>query len=54
MAYLVVLNGTYWFQIRVPKPLVPTYGALIRQNLQTGDRSFAKQLALRLSSHWME
>ncbi len=54
MAYLVVHNGTYWFQIRAPKPLVPTYGALIRQNPQTGERSLAKQLVLRLASRWME
>ena len=35
MAYLVLHHGTYWFQIRVPKPLTTRYGrVLIRQNLR--------------------
>jgi len=53
MAYLVVHNGTLWFQIRVPKPLVPKYGALIRLNLQTSDRRTAQPLAFQLAAHWL-
>jgi len=32
MPYLINRNGTFWFQIRVPKSLVPRYGTHIRQN----------------------
>lgn len=54
MAYLITHHGTFWFQIRVPKPLVPVYGTIIRQNLQTKDRKTAQTLAYRLASHWLE
>lgn len=34
MSYLVFHHGTFWFQIRVPKTLVPRYGGLIRQSVE--------------------
>lgn len=54
MSYIVAHEGTFWFQIRVPKSLKSSYGAsLIRQNLQTRDPQEAKTLALQLASHWL-
>jgi integrase len=54
MAYLVLHHEIYWFQIRVPAPLVDRYGSrLIRQNLQTRDRALAQQLAYPLAGHWL-
>lgn len=53
MPYLLPHHGSFWFQIRVPKHLVPRYGALIRQNLQTNDRRVAQALAYKLASHWL-
>jgi integrase len=53
MSYLVHHHGTYWFQIRVPKPLIARYGQLVRQNLQTTDRAVAQALAFQLAGQWL-
>ncbi len=53
MAYLVLHHEIFWFQIRVPAPLVDRYGRLIRQNLQTNNRAQAQQLAHQLAGHWL-
>jgi len=53
MSYLIIHHGSFWFQIRVPRPLVPKYGTVIRQNLQTTDRRVAQPLAYQLASHWL-
>ncbi len=53
MPYLVSHHGTYWFQIRVPKSLVPRYSTHVRQNLSLTDRSLAQPLAYQLVSHWL-
>lgn len=53
MSYLCQRNGTFWFQIHVPKQLVNHYGQFVRQNLQTTERSVAQPLALQLAGHWL-
>jgi len=53
MPYLINRNGTFWFQIRVPKVLAPRYGTHIRQNLSLTERSIAQAMAYRLASHWL-
>lgn len=53
MPYLINRNGTFWFQIRVPKVLVPRYGTHIRQNLSLTERSIAQAMAYQLASHWL-
>jgi hypothetical protein len=45
MPYLITHRGTFWLQIRVPKPLVPRYGTDIRQNPRTCERAVAQPLA---------
>ncbi|MCC5857597.1 MAG: hypothetical protein JJT90_05545 [Ectothiorhodospiraceae bacterium] len=52
-AYLILHHGAYWFWIRVPKSLVPLYGTLIRQNLQTTDIRTAQPLAYQLAANWL-
>lgn len=54
MAYTILHNGTYWFQIRVPQNLVSTFGRIIRLNLQTSDRPVAQRLAYRLAGDWLD
>ncbi len=53
MPYLVNYHGAFWFQIRVPKSLVPRYGIHVRQNLSLTDRSLVQPLANQLTSHWL-
>lgn len=53
MSYLCIRSGTFWFQIRVPNPLVPRYGKFVRQSLQTNNRSIAQPLALQLAGQWL-
>ncbi|GMQ87083.1 MAG: hypothetical protein BMS9Abin08_0281 [Gammaproteobacteria bacterium] len=53
MPYPVNHHGTFWFQICVPKTLVPRYGTHVRQNLSLTDRSLAQPLAYQLASHWL-
>lgn len=53
MRYLFTRHGTFWFQIRVPKTLVPRYGTHIRQNLGLTDRALAQALAFQLASQWL-
>ncbi len=54
MSYLVIHHGTYWFQIRVPRPLALRYGRdLIRQNLQTTHKPTAQAVALQLTGQWL-
>jgi len=53
MPYLINRNGAFWFQIRVPKVLVPRYGMHIRQNLSLTERSIAQAMAYQLASYWM-
>lgn len=54
MSYLIFQNGAFWFQVRVPKPLVGRYGSLIRKNLQTNDLAIAKPLALQPAGYWLQ
>lgn len=35
MFYLSYHHGSYWFQLRVPAPLVAKYGRVLRVHLQT-------------------
>lgn len=53
MPYLVQKHGSFWFQIHIPKALAARYGAFIRQNLQTTERSIAQPLALQLAGQWL-
>ncbi|HEY9199773.1 MAG TPA: site-specific integrase [Gammaproteobacteria bacterium] len=53
MAYLVQHHGTFWFQIRVPRPLSAHYGQLVRQNLQTNNHAIAQAMAFQLAGHWL-
>lgn len=53
MSYLVYHHGTFWFQIRVPKSLVPRYGTHIRQNLGLTERALVQPLAYQLASQWL-
>ncbi|AWI74199.1 hypothetical protein CEW83_02325 [Parazoarcus communis] len=53
MSYLTFHHGSYYFQLRVPKPLVEHHGPLIRTNLQTVDERFAKIVALKLAGDWL-
>lgn len=50
MRYFTIDDGSYWFQMRVPAALRPRYGEMIRVNLQTQERSVARQLGLRLAA----
>lgn len=53
MKYLTRRNGTLWFQLRVPQALVPRYGTIIRQCLQTAELSVAQPIALQLAGQWL-
>lgn len=53
MRYFTAHNGSYWFQMRVPAALRARYGELVRVNLQTQERSVARQLSLRLAAEWL-
>lgn len=53
MSYFTYHHSSYWFQLRVPVPLVPRYGQLLRINLQTQDRSVAQQQSFQLAGHWL-
>jgi len=53
MRYLTQHRQAFYFQIRVPAVLRPQYGALIRVNLQTGERDVARPLALQLAAYWL-
>ena len=50
MPYLITHHGTFWFQIRVPKSLVPRYGTHIRQNRWLAERALAQPLVVRKNS----
>lgn len=53
MSYVTSHHGSLYFQIRVPVPLQPRLGKVVRVNLQTRDPSVARALALRLASDWL-
>lgn len=53
MSYLSHHHGSYWFQLRVPAPLVPHYSQLVRINLQTQDRVAAQHQAYQLAGYWL-
>lgn len=53
MKYLTRRKGTLWFQLRVPQVLVPHYGTIIRQCLQTAELSVAQPIALQLAGQWL-
>ncbi len=54
MAYIILHNGTYWFQIRVPRNLVLSFDRIIRLNLQTFEKASAQRIAYRLTSDWLD
>lgn len=54
MAYTILHNGAYWFQIRVPDRLAVKFGKIIKLNLQTTDRGEAQRLAYRLAGDWLD
>lgn len=52
--YLTLHHGTFWFQIRVPRPHQAALGQQrIRVNLQTDDVALARPFALRLAAEWL-
>lgn len=53
MSYFTYHHNTYWFQLRVPVPLVPRYGRLLRINLQTQERSVAQHQSFQLAGQWL-
>lgn len=53
MSYLIYHHGSFWFQIRVPRQLTHRYGQLIRDNLNTNDRTLAQSLAYQLAGQWL-
>ncbi len=53
MAYIILHNGTYWFQVRVPRNLILSFGRIIRLNLQTFEKASAQRMAYRLGD-WLD
>jgi integrase len=53
MSYLSYHHGSYWFQLRVPAPLVAKYGRVLRVHLQTQERSVAQHQAYQMAGQWL-
>ena len=53
MSYLTYHHGSYWFQLRVPAPLVTRYGRVLRVHLQTQERCVAQHQAYQLAGQWL-
>jgi len=53
MSYLTHHHNSYWFQLRVPVPLVARYGPVLRIHLQTQDQRVAQHLAYQLAGQWL-
>ncbi|MFZ4539143.1 tyrosine-type recombinase/integrase [Propionivibrio sp.] len=53
MSYFTYHHSSYWFQLRVPVPLVPRYGRLLRINLQTQERPVAQYQSFQLAGQWL-